>query len=135
MNSELKRDLVEVMKHNGAYDVRIADPHVGFEHSPEGRHPLQLWPECNSVICFAVARPRSVAGLGFGLRRPEAVAPGFRDRLYLGEEEESFYRGWDSNGTKSVDLLSKLFPKVGEERVVFSYQIFYQHRNNTFHMG
>jgi len=43
------------LKQIGAYDVRIADPTVGFEHALEDRHPLELWKECRSIAVFAVA--------------------------------------------------------------------------------
>ena len=55
MITDLKTGLVEHLKQAGAYDVRIADPRRGFEHAEEGRHPLDLWPECRSVVVFAVA--------------------------------------------------------------------------------
>ena len=51
----LKTRLKEHLKQAGAYDARIADPHRGFEHAEEGRHPLDLWPACRSVVVFAVA--------------------------------------------------------------------------------
>jgi len=91
MQDNIKDNLIAAMKQNGAFDVRLADPHVGFKHSPEGRHPLQLWPQCNTVICFAVARPKPVAGFGFGSRRSDAMKPIFTDKLYLCEEEAPFY--------------------------------------------
>lgn len=55
MASDLKQGLVNHLKQVGAYDVRIADPSVGFEHAIEGRHPLELWQQCRSVIVLAVA--------------------------------------------------------------------------------
>ena len=55
MANDLKQRLVSRLKRIGAYDVRIADPNVGFEHALPGRHPLDLWKECRSVISFAVA--------------------------------------------------------------------------------
>lgn len=52
----LKNELINLLKKSGAYDVRIADPHVGFEHSIKGRHPLTIWPECKSVIVIINAK-------------------------------------------------------------------------------
>jgi epoxyqueuosine reductase QueG len=57
MVDKLKNRLVNHLKQAGAYDVRVASPNVGFEHSIEGRHPLQLWKECRSVVVFAAAMP------------------------------------------------------------------------------
>ena len=57
MENGLKQRLVNRLKQAGAYTVRVADPHVGFEHALEGKHPLEVWESCNSVVVFAVARP------------------------------------------------------------------------------
>jgi epoxyqueuosine reductase QueG len=57
MQKSLKTRLIGHLKQAGAYDVRIADPRRGFEHAEEGRHPLDLWKDCQSVIAFAVAMP------------------------------------------------------------------------------
>lgn len=51
-----KPDLTEYLCSLGAYQVRVADPHRGFEHSLPGRHPLELFTECRSVIVFIVPR-------------------------------------------------------------------------------
>ena len=71
MASDLKQSLVNRLKQLGAYDVRIADPNVGYEPLLPGRlpediwkplsvdrlrrHPLDLWKECRSVAVFAVS--------------------------------------------------------------------------------
>ncbi len=52
---DLKRALKKHLKQAGAYDVRVADPRQGFEHALPGRHPLELWPECRSVIVYGAA--------------------------------------------------------------------------------
>lgn len=54
-DNSFKARLVNHLKQAGAYDVRVADPHQGFEHAEPGRHPLELWQECRSVVVFAVA--------------------------------------------------------------------------------
>jgi len=67
----LKEVLVDRLKQVGAYDVRVADPNIGYEHVLIGRHPpdiwkplpvdrfrknpLDLWRQSRSVIVFAVA--------------------------------------------------------------------------------
>lgn len=56
MVSDLKQGLVNRLKQVGAYDVRVADPNIGFEQALPGKHPLDLWPSCGSVVVFAVAR-------------------------------------------------------------------------------
>ena len=53
--NDLKTRLKEHLKQAGAYDARSADPHRGFEYAEDGRHPLDLWPACRSVVVFAVA--------------------------------------------------------------------------------
>jgi len=53
--NELKDDLKRYLKQAGAYDVRVANPSNGFEHAQSGRHPLDLWKDCRSVVVFAVA--------------------------------------------------------------------------------
>lgn len=55
--SGLKKDLKDRLRQAGAYDVGIADPSVGYENAQEGRHPLELWDRCRSVVVFAVACP------------------------------------------------------------------------------
>ncbi|MCP4344508.1 MAG: hypothetical protein GY795_03155 [Desulfobacterales bacterium] len=52
----LKAELIAEMKRFGAYDVRIADPHRGYEHVLPGRHPLEFMPDCRSVIVYALTR-------------------------------------------------------------------------------
>ena len=55
MSDDRKRGLVERLKQVGAYDVRVADPAVGYEHVLPEQHPLDLWDQCRSVVVFAVA--------------------------------------------------------------------------------
>lgn len=54
MKDTLKEALVDRLKQVGSYEVRIADPRVGFEHAQEGKHPLDIWSECNSVVVYCV---------------------------------------------------------------------------------
>ena len=55
VDAELKETLVGRLKQVGAYAVGVADPHQGYEHALPGKHPLTLWPDCQSVIIFAIA--------------------------------------------------------------------------------
>ncbi len=55
MENSIKTELISWMKKAGAFDVRIADPSQGFDRVPEEAKPLSLWPECRSVVVFAVA--------------------------------------------------------------------------------
>jgi epoxyqueuosine reductase len=88
MTDSLKDELVACLKGAGAYDVRVADPSVGFEHAQEGWRPCELIPECRSVVVFAVAMspktnntcigPKSAPGKQGGGGRavePAAVKP------------------------------------------------------------
>jgi len=86
MVNSLKKGLVNRLKWIGAYDVRIADPRVGFEPLLPGRlppevwkplpverfyrHPLDLWKECRSIVVFAVACSPKVNNLYLGLYAP-----------------------------------------------------------------
>lgn len=56
MPDNLKQELAQAMLHQGAYEVRVCDPRQGFEHGIPGRRPLDIWPECRSVVVFAVAK-------------------------------------------------------------------------------
>lgn len=51
---DLKQAFIQHLKQAGAYDARVADPRQGFEYALPGRHPLELWPECRSVIVYGV---------------------------------------------------------------------------------
>ncbi len=55
MPTDLKTGLIRRLKKAGAYDARVADPHVGYEHVLPGMHPLEVWPACRSVVVIAVA--------------------------------------------------------------------------------
>lgn len=55
MAGDLKQSLVNRLKQVGAFDVGVADPSVGYEHALPGKHPLEIWEQCRSVIVFAVA--------------------------------------------------------------------------------
>jgi epoxyqueuosine reductase QueG len=52
--TELRTELNEVLGQAGAWDVGFADPKEGFEHVLEGYHPLEVWPDCRTVIVYAV---------------------------------------------------------------------------------
>lgn len=52
--SELRETLVTYMRQAGAWQVGFADPGTGFEHVLPEYHPLEVWPECASVVVFAV---------------------------------------------------------------------------------
>ena len=67
----LKDHLAKRLRQVGAYDVRIADPAVGFEHVVADQHPLKLWPACTSVVVFAVAMSPAVSNTYVGVRAPD----------------------------------------------------------------
>lgn len=70
MYNGLKESLVKELIRVGSYDVKIADPNKGFEYHLSGRHPLELIPNCRSVISFAVARANKLNNTYAGVRRP-----------------------------------------------------------------
>jgi ferredoxin len=92
MHADLKPGLIAEMKRVGAYDVRVADPHQGFEHAPQGRHPLDLMPGCRSVVAFVVPRAEIPDSFFVGIRRSEPHPPDYwtwdlpteNNELYLG---------------------------------------------------
>jgi len=55
MENSTKSELITWMKRAGAFDVRVADPTRGFDRVPDEVKPLSLWPQCRSVVVFAVA--------------------------------------------------------------------------------
>ena len=67
MNTLSKEELVARLKTLGAYDVRVADPHKGFEHSIPERHPLAIFPKCRSVVVFIVPKPAWVNNTSLGV--------------------------------------------------------------------
>jgi len=98
MNNSLKPGLIGRLKQVGAYDVRIADPKVGFEHALPRRHPLDLWKECRSVVAFAVATSPQTNNTYAG---PYAPWRGDRDVGPVPQHIQS-----DDN---AMDRLSRLF--------------------------
>lgn len=70
MGPDLRAILSRRLLQAGAYEVRVADPAVGFEHSAEGFHPLDLWPECRSIIVFAVTHSMRTNNLFAGPLSP-----------------------------------------------------------------
>lgn len=52
----LKDDLKQILLEGGAFDVRVASPNNGFEHALPGKHPLELMPDCRSVIVIVLAQ-------------------------------------------------------------------------------
>ncbi|MCP4542845.1 MAG: epoxyqueuosine reductase [Chloroflexi bacterium] len=79
MENGLKQRLVNRLKQAGAYTVRVADSNIGFEHALEGRHPLDVWEMCKSVIVFAIARPPQNNNTYIGV-----YAPWSEKQRYLG---------------------------------------------------
>jgi epoxyqueuosine reductase QueG len=98
MSKELKEDLVNRLRQIGAYDVGIASPCVGFEHAIAEQHPLRLWPDCKSVVVFAVAMSRTTTNTYAG---PYAPYEGDRN---MGPLPQSV----GSNGY-AMDRLARLF--------------------------
>ena len=93
MQQGLKEGLIAEMKRVGAYDVRIADPHQGFEHAPEGRHPLELMPDCKSVVAFAVPCSDVPDSFSVGIRRSAPQEPDYWTQM-LHTENNELYLGY-----------------------------------------
>ncbi|MHB1134747.1 MAG: hypothetical protein ACYC4L_20430 [Chloroflexota bacterium] len=71
---DLKAQLIDVLLHEGAYEVRVCDPRVGFEHGIAGRRPLDLAPECRSVLVWAIAKAPLANDTYVGPRRSRSDA-------------------------------------------------------------
>jgi epoxyqueuosine reductase QueG len=56
MADNFKQELVQALLHEGAYEVRVCDPRQGFEHGIPGRRPLDLAPDCRSIVIWAIAK-------------------------------------------------------------------------------
>jgi epoxyqueuosine reductase QueG len=76
MEPLIKQDLTEYIKEHGAYDVRVADPHRGFEHAIPGRHPLEILPTCRSVVVFVMPCPAWINNTVLGLYAKEEITSG-----------------------------------------------------------
>ncbi len=98
MQNGLKQRLVNRLKQAGAYAVRVADPHVGFEHALEGQHPLEIWESCKSVIVFAIARPPENNNTYVGVYAP------WPDARYLGPVPKDL-----QSTSYAMERLSRLF--------------------------
>lgn len=57
MEQLTKQAFLAALRQLGAYDARVADPRLGFEHAIAGRHPLEAMPGCRSVVAFIVPKP------------------------------------------------------------------------------
>jgi ferredoxin len=77
MQRKLKDGLIAEMRRVGAWEVGIADPRQGFEHAPGGRHPLDLMPDCRSVVAFVVPRSEIPDSFYVGLRRSSPYPPDY----------------------------------------------------------
>ncbi|MBN2585748.1 MAG: epoxyqueuosine reductase [Candidatus Fermentibacteraceae bacterium] len=53
-SESLKSTLSVYMRQAGAWDVGFADPSAGFQHVLPDYHPQKVWPDCRSVVVFAV---------------------------------------------------------------------------------
>jgi epoxyqueuosine reductase QueG len=98
MIDDLKQNLVNRLKQAGAYDARIADPHVGFEHALPKQHPLEVWDQCRSVVVFAVACPPQGNNTYLGPYAP------WQGERYIGPVPE-----WIQSEAHAMDRLVRLF--------------------------
>lgn len=98
MSAALKEQLISRLKQAGAFDVRVADPRRGFEHTLPKQHPLELWPDCKSIVVFAVAMAPEANNTYAG---PRAPWPGERNLGPVPRDIES--------DDFAFDRLSRLF--------------------------
>jgi epoxyqueuosine reductase QueG len=90
----LKQDLAELMVSHGAYEVRVANPAVGFEYSSPERHPLAVMPTCKSVVVFIVPRAPAIHYWNLGVRRPEARDLGWLEDAMSDRSAAFHYYVW-----------------------------------------
>jgi epoxyqueuosine reductase len=105
MSAVDKEKFISFVKGLGAYDVRVADPRTGFEHAIPGRHPLQIYPDCRSVVVFAVPRPVWANNTGISIHTSDADTAN-PERLPL------VNRLLYTPGRKTVSLSSLLLERV-----------------------
>jgi len=98
MAEDLKGALIDRLKQVGAYEVRVADPRVGFEYAQEGKRPLDFWPECNSVVGYAVPMSPEMNNTYVG---PYSISEGSRN---LGPVPDNLV-----SNEYALDRLSRLF--------------------------
>jgi len=94
MQPGLKDGLITEMKRVGAYDVRIADPHQGFEYAPEGRYPLELMPDCRSVIVFAIPMTELPDFSHISLRRSRPEPPDYWSEIAMRPDRGPYYSSY-----------------------------------------
>ncbi len=52
----VKNELKVFLKNAGAFDVGISSPYnPGYQNAEAGYKPLEVWPDCKSIVVFAVA--------------------------------------------------------------------------------
>lgn len=72
---ELKKEVNETLLSAGAWEAAVVAPdHQEFQRVVENRHPLSIWPECKSIIVFAIASPAWVNNVYLGPRRRQMDA-------------------------------------------------------------
>ena len=116
MLQEIKESMVNQLRQVGAYDVRVANPHAGFEHALVEQHPLRLWPDCKSIIVFAVAMSPATNNIYAG-----PLAPWETDRN-MGPVPQDI-----QSCDYAMDRLSRLFvASITLKGIAFLYQNGYQ---------
>jgi epoxyqueuosine reductase QueG len=96
---ELKDELRDWLRNWGAFEVRVADPRSPvFDHALERRKPLELWPDCRSLIVFGTSMPPDANNIYAG---PYSPFEGERNTGPVPEAKRS--------PDHAMDRLSRLF--------------------------
>ena len=114
MSDKLKSSLVTELKRAGAYDVKIADPYTGFEHAPAERHPLELMPDCRSVIVFGVAITELPDLLYMALRRSRPEPPDLWTEISVNPERATMFNGYRISFLFSCFVIMKALSFLSE---------------------
>jgi ferredoxin len=115
VKDNLKQSLVAEMKVAGAYDVKIADPRRGFEHAPEGRHPLDFMPDCKSVIVFGTAITELPDLAYMALRRSEPEPPDIWTKIAVHPERAAVFNAYRISFLFSCFVIMKALSYLSEK--------------------
>jgi len=115
MNEDLKTLLVAELKTAGAYDIKVADPYNGFEYAPEGRHPLDLMPDCRSVIVFGIAVTELPDTFLMSLRRSRPEPPDFWTQQYVSADHADQFNCYNIGFLVSCFVIMKALSFLSEK--------------------
>ena len=115
MSNNLKTSLIAELKTAGAYEVKVADPRIGFEHAPQGRHPLDMMPDCRSVIVFGMAITELPDFSFMSLRRSHPEPPDFWTEIAMSPDRGAKYNSYRISFLFSCLVIMKALSYLSEK--------------------